>query len=158
MKSLIEEFPNRDEEGRRYWSTYGDAHRFYLSNYKLIQSLKGNWERFWDENVDSGKITLSDVPFPQVNRIVYGCYSMFTDTPPDRTYTYNKETYIQDPVGDFHVYETPIEENSTWVDIVLASDELIERVNDWQHSSVNLHTLCDWGDSPDTTIEFLMCS
>lgn len=59
---------------------------------------------------------------------------MFTNTSLNRIYTYNGKTYIQDNDGDFYVYEAPIETNSTWVDIILASDELIERVRDRQHS------------------------
>ena len=158
MNSLLKEFPNRDEEGRRYWSTCDDMHRVYLSNYRLVRSLKGNWESFWEMYVDSGEITLSDVPFPLANKIVYGCYSYFTDTPADKTYTRNEGTYILDPTGDFLVYETRIERNSTWSDIILASDALIVRVNDWQHNCVDRHTPCNWSESPDTTIEFLMCS
>jgi hypothetical protein len=123
------------EGSRRYsGNKFNDDIRVHLTDYRLIRGLRGNWAWFWIENVESGKITLNNVPFPDVNMIVYGSYSMFTNTSLNRIYTYNGKTYIQDNDGDFYVYEAPIETNSTWVDIILASDELIERVRDRQHS------------------------
>jgi hypothetical protein len=97
-----------------------------------------NWDWFFkSEDVDN--FNLGDIPFPDMTKLEYGCYSYFTEEEPDKRYTYNKDTgdFTKDDNGDYLVFETEIRKGSSWFELIVKVTELMSRVKDWQHRGIN---------------------
>ena len=87
-----------------------------------------NWTGFYESEIETGNIKLDDVPYPDAEWVeCLSSVGLWTVAKPDRT---NVKSGLS-------TFETPIEKNSNWFDIILASQNLIERVKDCQHTPVS---------------------
>jgi len=137
-------YRDTDENGHRCRMMNGDL--WYPSKWEVLNCLNdtqfGNWNWYFKDDSELNNLNLSDVPYPDIRVLEYGCYQMFTETKPDRKYSVTDndgklEFTRDDDNGDFYVFVTPLDKNTTWCELLLKTDELINRVKDCQHHGVN---------------------
>ena len=104
-----------------------------------------HWNWFYEHEIATGNIKLGDIPYLDAERVEYRCASMWTEATPD---------HIDENDNSWGSFHTSIGKNSTWSNIMLATQNLIERVKDCQHTPVSGFTY----DEKRRTIRFSMDS
>jgi len=147
MDSLKNWYPDFDENGNRCQEyKFVEKRRTYPSKWDVLRSLTesryGSWFGFFQKDSFFDNLKILESPYPEMRLLEYGCYDMFTESEPDRRYTVNRDeddklVWTEDENGEFLVFQTHLKEGTTWLELFIKTDELINRVQDCQHNGVN---------------------